>query len=71
MKEYDVTLPIAGYVSLHVTAENEETALENALNSNITTKNIVEWDAYKRIVDGNVFHGPQNEYEIDEIKGGG
>jgi len=69
MKEYDVTLPICGYVSLRVAAENEETALEKALDSNITTKDIVEWDAYKRIVDGDIFHGPQNEYEIDEIIG--
>jgi len=67
MKEYDIKLPIAGFVLVSVEADNKAKALEKAMSSNISTDDIEEWDVYKQIVQGNVFYGPLNTYEINEI----
>lgn len=62
-KEFVVTLPITGIVEVTVEAENEEEALNLALEQ-ATLKDIVEWEAHKQICEGNVFHGVLNEFDI-------
>ena len=67
MKEYEVRLPIAGFVVVSVEANDETEALNKAMNSDISTDDIEEWDVYEYITQGNVFYGSLNEYEVNEI----
>lgn len=67
MKRYSVILPIAGYACLEVEAESEKEALDAAMDA-VTTDDIEEWEALEQIVEGNVFHGNQNKFEIELIE---
>jgi len=67
MKEYEVRLPVAGFVIVSVEANDETEALDKAMSSDISTDDMEEWNVYEHIVQGNVFYGPLNSYEIDEI----
>lgn len=59
MKTYTVTLPIAGHAVVEVEAENEEAAIDAALNSDKLTINAIEtWDALKRFHEGNICYCP-------------
>jgi hypothetical protein len=67
MKKYRVDLPIAGYISLEVDAENEDDAIEKALDSEWTHDDIQELDAYKRLVQGNVCYTWHTRAEAEII----
>lgn len=67
MKNYEVSLPIAGYVLVQVEAADRTEALNKALASKIKLTDIEEWETYRIIAEGNVFHGIQNEYDVYEI----
>lgn len=67
MKTYLVRLPITGSVDVEIEADNEDAAIEAALNSEISIDDITEWDVCKQIVTGNVFWGIINEAEAEEI----
>ena len=66
-KTWSVTLPITGYVIAEVEADNEKQAIEEALNADIYSDNIEEWGVREKIIEGNVFHGIQNEAEAELI----
>lgn len=69
MPQYNVTLPIAGHAYVSVEADNEESAIEAALEQ-VTLGHIEEWEALKRLNMGNVCYCPQPweaEAELDEM----
>lgn len=68
MKTYSVALPITGVLVLDVEASSEEEAIDKAMDE-ATLDHLEEWEAHKKIVQGNVFYGNQNEAEamlVDE-----
>jgi len=66
MPEYCVTVPIVGYACVIVEAKNEEDAKKAAMNGSITIDDIESWEAVEKIVEGNCFHGPINEIDVEE-----
>lgn len=69
MPTYRVSIPITGHVSVEVEAEDESEAETKAWGVDYGDPAIGEvyWEARRRIVSGNVFHGMLNEIEIEEI----
>jgi hypothetical protein len=61
MSRYDVILPIAGYVELVVEANNEEAAIDVAMETEVNYEDIVEWETYRHICEGNVLHINYND----------
>jgi hypothetical protein len=64
MTKYIITIPIAGYVTMSVEAENEEDAIDEAFQE-ASLDDIDEWDVYSQIVEGNILHAPQNSVEVE------
>lgn len=56
MKQYEVTLPIAGHAYLTVEAESPEKAIEMALEE---VKEVDSWEALKQFHQGNICHCPR------------
>lgn len=70
MKKWSVAVPISGVIHVEVEAEAEEEAMEAAFNSeDLTLDNIEEWEAHRKIVQGNVCYALQWEIEVTEIDG--
>lgn len=68
MTRYSIQLPVAGIIAFEIEAENEEDAIKKAiLSDEINTKNLIEWDAYEKLVEGNCVHAPLWEAEVEEI----
>lgn len=67
MKKWEVSLPISGYVCVEVEAEDEESAIEAAFMSDITTKDIEEWETHHQIARGNVCSAVLNEAYAQEM----
>ncbi len=67
MKTYGVTLPITGTVYVEVEAESEDDAIEKALESEVDSDDIESWETHRKIVQGNVFYGGQNEADAQEL----
>jgi len=67
MKTYQVTLPITGIICTEVEAESPKDAIERAMEKELTTEDIAEWDAVKVIVDGNCFRGHTNKASAEEV----
>lgn len=65
MKDYTVILPITGYLDVQVKAESEEEAIEQAYQEG-SLDELVEWEAHKKICEGNVCYALQNEIEVFE-----
>lgn len=66
-KTWNVSLPFTGYVVVEVEAENEREAIEAALNGEVTTDDIEQWEVVKEIVQGNVFFGMRNRAEAEPV----
>lgn len=64
MKEYDVKVPITGFMVITVDAENEEDAIEKALEYDYSYEDVEEWSAVRKVSEGNVFYGYINEAEV-------
>lgn len=56
MKEWEVTIPIAGHASVIVEANTEAEAIKKAKKS-VTTKDIQEWEVWESC-QGNVCYFP-------------
>lgn len=56
-KEYVVTVPIAGHAYVTVLAEDEESAIEMALDE-ASLSDIDEWTALHAFIEGNVVYCP-------------
>ena len=63
MREYQVTVPIAGHAFITVNADSEEEAKEKAF-AEITLDHIEEWEALEQFNRGNVCYCP-SPWEID------
>lgn len=84
MKEYSVTIPIAGSITVIVKAQDKDEAKNIALSdwpfkSDTTRfecepKDVVvdawlnELETYEKIAEGNVLYVPFNEVEVDEVE---
>ena len=62
MAAYTVTVPIVGVASIDVEANSEDEAIREAIDA-VSFDNIDTWEAVRKIVSGNVFHGSRNEAE--------
>jgi len=65
LKEFCVSVPIAGYAVVVVDAESEDEAKKKALES-VTLEDMESWEALEQIVEGNCFYGPMNKIEVEE-----
>lgn len=75
MKKYSVTLPFAGGLEVYVTAEDEESALQEAWsNADITVTTassdceVLEVEVYHKLASGNVLYAPYHEAEVEEVE---
>ncbi len=66
LKTFAVTIPITGIAHLEIEAEDEDSAIELAIDK-VTLDDVDEWEATKQIVKGNVFYGHTNEAEAEEV----
>lgn len=68
MKKYLVNLPITGYISIEVEAENEEMAIDKAFESEeCNLDNLIEWEACESVCEGNVCYAILTDAEVEEI----
>lgn len=67
MNTYNVRIPITGVVDVEVEAENEDEAIEAAMQKEVSTDDITEWETCRQIVQGNVFNGHTNEVDVSEV----
>jgi hypothetical protein len=81
VKTYHLTVPFAGAVVVSVQAETEDEAKDKALDAAGEVLQASEWhpagggelvelEAYRRIVSGNCLNINQNEITVDEVEGG-
>lgn len=69
MKTYGVTLPVTGILYVEVEAENENDAIDKAMEADVTIDDIQEWESHRQIVQGNVFHGHTNNADAEYLGG--
>lgn len=62
-KRYFVSVPILAIAKVEVEADNEEDAIAYALDR-ATLENVDEWEAHKKLVQGNCFYGDLSEAEV-------
>lgn len=79
MKNYNVTIPFAGAMSVNVEAENEDQAKELAYNKlseaiplnhmdlNNRDINCIELEYYDKLISGNVRHFTYNEIDFEVV----
>ena len=67
MTLYTVRIPITGYVSALIDADDEDEALEKAMDCDYDYTDIEEWDITETIVQGRVFYGFLNNAEVEEV----
>lgn len=68
MREYEITVPIAGHAIVTVLAENEQEARDAAFDQ-ITNDSIESWEPLEAFNTGNVCHCPY-PWEMDVIDNG-
>jgi hypothetical protein len=70
MREFSVSIPIAGRVIYSVNAESEEAAIEAAWDKfnegGVDSADDIEWEAFDHITEGNICHAPYNDVEADD-----
>lgn len=69
MKKFVVSIPITGAVSFEVEAEDQGSAIEAAwaaVNEGGDQTDLM-WEYVDVVMEGNCFHGMQNEIEVTEI----
>lgn len=66
MKKYNVTIPIAGSYTVEVEAEDEEGAIDEALERQGDADLDIEWEAMQEICRGNVCYAPVWEASAEE-----
>jgi hypothetical protein len=60
LREYSVNVPVAGYASIQVAANNEAEAKSKALEKHILLNNVIELVACEEIRRRNNFNTPSN-----------
>jgi hypothetical protein len=73
-KLFEVTIPIAGYITCKLDADNKEEAIEKALEKNWLKRIELEDDfecqdinTYEKIIEGNICYIDIYEVEAEEI----
>lgn len=72
MREWQVSIPIAGRLIYTVNALNQEDAAEaawekfNESGGDNVGADDIEWEAFDHITEGNVCHAPYNDVEADD-----
>jgi len=67
MPTYNVMLPITGKLYVEVEADDEDDAIQKALNADFTIENVEELEAHDMICQGNVFYGMANDAEAQLV----
>ena len=68
MKTWNVAVPITGIAYVDVQADDEEAAIEAALNSNSLTIDAIEtWEAHEHVTQGNFCYAMLNDAEAELI----
>lgn len=67
-KLYGVSIPVTGFVYVEIQADSIEDAKSKALQVELTTDNIEEWDTCEDIVTGNVFRGLLKSIDAEELE---
>lgn len=67
MKTYSVAIPITGVIYTEVQAEDEEAAIDLAMETTFTLDDIDEWELHRRVVEGNVCHAHTSRASAEEI----
>lgn len=68
-KMYTVALPVSGVIYVEVKAEDEESAIDAALQSDqITHDRLEEWEVHRHIVRGNVCSALQWSAEVTNVR---
>ena len=68
MKNYEVMIPVTGYIYVDVEAENEDEAVDMAMQSDdISLDNIAEWEVHRHVIQGNVCYALLNSVEVEEV----
>ena len=67
MARYSVSIPIAGYAVIEVSATSEKDAIGEA-QAAVSMEHIENWDAFKVISEGNVCRAPLNRAEATLIE---
>jgi hypothetical protein len=68
LKNYTVTIPIAGAIHVEVEASSASEAKEKAwdrINEKGEDAGDVEWEFFDSITEGNISHAPYNEVEVN------
>lgn len=58
MKTYEVMVPMAGHLLVYVQADNEEAAIQQAIESG-TLDDLEDWEPLKQFHTGNVCYCPR------------
>lgn len=65
--KYTVKVPIVAVCYVSVEADNEEEAIDKAMNSDdLILDNVEEWEALEHIVTGNVINTYNGDIEVFE-----
>jgi len=66
-KRWSVQVPITGFVVIEVEADDEESAIDAALEASPITDDIQEWEMHRYTNRGNVAYGSCTEANAEEI----
>lgn len=66
-KKWHVALPISGVIYIEIEAEDEESAIDAALEQSFNTKDIAEWETHRDLVRGNVCYANTTRASAEEI----
>jgi len=67
MKQWEVKVPIAGHAIVLVEAEDEESAIDKAIEA-VTLDDIETWEAVAQFNQGNICYCPQPwEAEAEDV----
>lgn len=67
MPTYSVRVPITGYAVVEVEADDEDAAIEAAVQKDLEMQDIEEWEHHQYVVRGNVFYGRLNEADAEQV----
>ena len=67
MKTFHLRMPIVGVAEIEIDASDEDAAIRAAMDQ-ISRFHIEEWEAVRVICQGNIFYGPLNEVEVEEVE---
>lgn len=67
MRKFSVAVPMTGVFFVEVDAEDEEKAIDLAMQKDFKIEDLENWEIHRYIVRGNVFYGDYSEAEAEDI----